>query len=417
MEERDNKTIMCSVLFLDIVEYSKKSVAGQISLKDRFNSYLSAAISSMPLTDRIILDTGDGAAINFLGDVEDALKTALSLRESMLNEDPSIDPPLLVRAGINLGPVRLVRDINGQPNIVGDGINVAQRVMGFADVGQILVSRSYYDAVSRLSSQYAGMFHFQGSRTDKHVREHEVYAIGYPGDKTTPLVSAHGAAEQVPEQHAGMPWHVKFGAVAGGLVGRFKQAGPRQRALYAGTVAISVALIGALALKLAHNGEAPVLPSADQVQAASGIQPVSAVASAAPAAPRAESKTAGTGSAAKPGAVGKTDSKKAGDQVKHPAAQPKTKGAESTDKKTWLETIQGDAEPGKEAYLSISCKEGTQLFVDGAEKGKVVPTGLTVAVTPGAHKVIVTSKSGALYTKNVDLGPGKTVHIKPNFCD
>lgn len=417
MEERDNKTIMCSVLFLDIVEYSKRSVAGQISLKDRFNSYLSAAISSVPITDRIILDTGDGAAINFLGDVEDALKTALSLRESMLNEDASIDPPLLVRAGINLGPVRLVRDINGQPNIVGDGINVAQRVMGFADVGQILVSRSYYDAVSRLSSQYAGMFHFQGSRTDKHVREHEVYAIGYPGDKTTPLVSANGAAEQAAEHRAGMPWHVKFGAMAGGLVGRFKQAGPRQRALYAGTVAISVALIGALALKLAHNGEAPALPGAVQIQAASGIQPVSAVASVAPAAPRAESKAAGAGSTAKPGVEGKTDSKKAGDQVKHPATKPKAKEPASTDKKTWIETIHGDVESGKEAYLSISCKEGTQLFVDGAEKGKVVPTGLTVAVTPGAHKVIVTSKSGALYTKNVDLGLGKTVHIKPDFCD
>ncbi len=111
------------------------------------------------------------------------------------------------------------------------------------------------------------------------------------------------------------------------------------------------------------------------------------------------------------------DSKKAGDQVKHPATKPKAKEPASTDKKTWLETIQGDVESGKEAYLSISCKEGTQLFVDGAEKGKVVPTGLTVAVTPGAHKVIVTSKSGALYTKNIDLGSGKTVHIKPDFCD
>src|SRR5450759_2422413 len=122
MEERGNKTIMCSVFFLDIVEYSKKSVAGQISLKDRFNSYLSAAIRDVPMTDRIILDTGDGAAINFLGDVEDELKEALTLRESLLAEDPNVAPPLLVRMGINLGPVRLVRDINGQPNIVGDGI-------------------------------------------------------------------------------------------------------------------------------------------------------------------------------------------------------------------------------------------------------------------------------------------------------
>src|SRR5487761_2279442 len=184
MEERGNKTIICSVLFLDIAEYSKKSVSGQISLKERFNAFLSIAIRDVPVNDRIILDTGDGAAISFLGDISDALHAALSMRSSLLNEGVRMEPPLLVRIGVNLGPVRLVKDINGQPNIVGDGINVAQRVMGFADPGQILVSRSYYDAVSRLSQEYAGMFHFEGSRTDKHVREHEVYAIGYPGDFT-----------------------------------------------------------------------------------------------------------------------------------------------------------------------------------------------------------------------------------------
>ena len=189
MEERENKTIICSVLFLDIVEYSQKAVSGQISLKDGFNAFLSTALNDIPVKDRIILDTGDGAAISFLGDIEDALKVGLSMRESLLTEGVYMDPPLLVRMGINLGPVRLVKDISNQPNIVGDGINVAQRVMDFADVGQLLVSRSYYDAVSRISQEYAGMFHYQGSRTDKHVREHEVYAIGYPGEFT--LVKKH----------------------------------------------------------------------------------------------------------------------------------------------------------------------------------------------------------------------------------
>jgi len=77
----------------------------------------------------------------------------------------------------NLGPVRLVKDINGQPNIIGDGINVAQRVMSFAEPGQILVSRSYYDVMARLSEDYGKLFHYEGAKTDKHVREHEVYAI------------------------------------------------------------------------------------------------------------------------------------------------------------------------------------------------------------------------------------------------
>ncbi len=57
-----------------------------------------------------------------------------------------------VRMGINLGPVKLVKDINGHPNIIGDGINVAQRIMSFARPGQIVVSRSYYDVVSNLGS-------------------------------------------------------------------------------------------------------------------------------------------------------------------------------------------------------------------------------------------------------------------------
>src|SRR4030066_466970 len=266
MEERDNKTIMCSVLFLDIVEYSKKPVSGQISLKDRFNSYLSAAIRDVPITDRIILDTGDGAAINFIGDVEDALKTALSLRESLLNEGINVDPPLLVRMWINLGPVRLVRDINGQPNIVGDGINVAQRVMGFADAAQILVSRSYYDAVSRISPQYAGMFSYQGSRTDKHVREHEVYAIGYPGDKTTLRRKAELFFEQskspkgqaLARVYAVLrPSVLRLEDLTDLLITRFKRAAPMQRAVYVGVGVIPFLLLIVLLANLAGQEESP----------------------------------------------------------------------------------------------------------------------------------------------------------------
>ena len=80
--------------------------------------------------------------------------------------------------GVNLGPVRLVKDLNGQVNIIGDGINVAQRVMSFARPGQLLVSRSFYEVVSCLSRDYASLFRHEGARTDKHVRDHEVYSVG-----------------------------------------------------------------------------------------------------------------------------------------------------------------------------------------------------------------------------------------------
>jgi class 3 adenylate cyclase len=177
MADNTNRTFICSVLFLDIVEYSRRSVTEQLKLKEQFNTTLSEAISGVAVDDRIILDTGDGAAVSFLGDPEDAMFVALSMRDAVASQPPEA-PLLRVRFGINLGPVRLIKDINGQPNIIGDGINVAQRIMTFAEPGQILVSRSYYDIIARLSEDYANLFHYEGARTDKHVREHEVYAVG-----------------------------------------------------------------------------------------------------------------------------------------------------------------------------------------------------------------------------------------------
>ena len=62
-----NRTWLCSVLFMDIVNYSSQSVEVQIKWKERFNNYLGEAIKNVPEGERVILDTGDGAAICFLG--------------------------------------------------------------------------------------------------------------------------------------------------------------------------------------------------------------------------------------------------------------------------------------------------------------------------------------------------------------
>jgi class 3 adenylate cyclase len=169
MAETSERTLVCSILFLDIVSYSKEAVAEQADLKQALDQVLVAALERVAARDRIILDTGDGAAITFFGDPENALSVAVAIRDSLGG--------LPVRMGINLGPVRLVSDLNGQTNVIGDGINVAQRVMSFSKPGQLLVSRSYYDVVSCLSSNYQSAFTSEGSRTDKHVRAHEVYSV------------------------------------------------------------------------------------------------------------------------------------------------------------------------------------------------------------------------------------------------
>lgn len=179
---RKNTPFVCSIVFLDIVGYSENSASEQIPLKERFNALLSIAISDIPVNERIILETQNGAAISFLGDIEDVLHTALSLRSNLLREKILNAPPLLLRTGINLGSVRLIKDAQGHPNIVGDGINVAQQVMKFAAPGQILCSHTYYEAVSHISPGYAGIFLYGGSHADNNMRKYEVYAIAPPDD-------------------------------------------------------------------------------------------------------------------------------------------------------------------------------------------------------------------------------------------
>jgi hypothetical protein len=204
--DRDNRTFICSVVYFDIADYSTKSVEAQIRLKDQLNRYTTNAIKNVAVNDRIILDTGDGVAICFLGDPEDALFVAMSLRDAISKPaDQSADEPLLVRFGINLGPVKLVNDINNRKNIIGDGINVGQRIMSFAVPGQILVSRSYYEVVACLTQEYANLFHYLGLRSDKHIRKHELYSIIQTDEQEKalpPTESTTREALQIPEQRS-----------------------------------------------------------------------------------------------------------------------------------------------------------------------------------------------------------------------
>jgi class 3 adenylate cyclase len=177
MNDRNNKTSICSIVFLDIIDYSKKTDSEQIEIKNQFNALINHALKDVAENDRIILDTGDGAAIASNGSPEDVLFIALNIRDEILKSNIHSAMPLYVRFGVNLGPVRVVKDINGRPNIIGDGINVAQRIMSFAKPNQILVSRSYYEVTSRLTQEISQMFDYSGIKQDKHVREHEVYSV------------------------------------------------------------------------------------------------------------------------------------------------------------------------------------------------------------------------------------------------
>jgi|APFre7841882724_1041349.scaffolds.fasta_scaffold18889_3 class 3 adenylate cyclase len=176
MNGKANKTSICSIVSIDIIDFSKKTDAEQLEVKNRLNNLINHAVVDIAQDDRTILDIGDGSVIVCNGPLEDALEDALfislTIRDEILKDNSQSSAPLYMRFGINLGPVRVLGG-NNQPNIVGEGLDEAHRIMSFAKPNQILVSRAYYEVASKLSKEISEMFEYN----DMHAHEHEVYSV------------------------------------------------------------------------------------------------------------------------------------------------------------------------------------------------------------------------------------------------
>jgi class 3 adenylate cyclase len=175
---RPPRTLVASVLFVDLVEFSRASDTEQIEVKRALTRILRKTLSSIPEDDYRLMDTGDGAALGFLADPEHALYFALAIDAACNGSYPGSGfGPGALRIGINLGPVKEVFDVNDHPSLIGDGMNTAQRIVGFAEPGQITISRSFYELVSRLAPEYRNIFVHIGEHDDKHGREHDIYML------------------------------------------------------------------------------------------------------------------------------------------------------------------------------------------------------------------------------------------------
>lgn len=364
----DNRTFVCSVAFIDIVEYSKKSVAEQMRVKEQFNLLLAQALADVPTKDRIILDTGDGAAISFLGDPEDGLFLGLALRDTLAERS---DDLLRLRTGINLGPVRLVKDINGMPNIIGDGINVAQRVMSFAGINQVLASRSYYEVVSALSPDYAHLFSFEGSRTDKHVREHEVYALGTAPAPLRPPRRKPGAAVV----HAAAALE-KIGHGANTV-----RAGVMRHPPLATGLAVALILAVAFTLRLTLRDTEAETEVADVTPQKTPIRP-----------PQAAKKPQ-----AAPVPVAEAE----------PVPPPKAKPA----KRAAATAGAADAATGN---LRVNVIPWGEVLVNGTKYGDAPPLR-DIALKPGSYKIEVRNPGFASYVQVIEVKPGEEIRIRHRF--
>ena len=194
---RTERTCVCSVLSIEIVRYSEQSVEIQAAWKARFNARLASSIRTVPEADRVVLDSGSTVAVCFLGDPEAAILGASDLIGSVAREETT-SGSMRVRAALHLGPVKLVKDINGNLNALGEGLSVAQRMMAFAHENQVLASRSFHEVATCLSVAYRSLFAHVGVRRDELMREHALYELRLPGEATRGPGATRPLSEESP---------------------------------------------------------------------------------------------------------------------------------------------------------------------------------------------------------------------------
>jgi len=162
------------VVFADIVSYSRRRTVNQKAVIDVFTKILTDALNAQAAknveycqknglnfsTDIIKIPTGDGAALGFSFDGlhEIHLNFALDLLERV-HEHNVANPCEIysaagwcnchanfeLRIGISTGKTVIFRDINGNYNAAGNAMNLAARVMGQVDAGQIALSAEAYE--------------------------------------------------------------------------------------------------------------------------------------------------------------------------------------------------------------------------------------------------------------------------------
>src|SRR5947208_8840861 len=137
--ESDPHLEIAHVLFIDVVGYSKLLVNEQREVVQQLNQIVRKAPQfrkSEAAGKLIRIPIGDGMALVFFQRPEEPVQCAMEIAGALKSH-----PQIRLRMGVHSGPVDQLKDVNERVNVAGIGINVAQRVMSFADAGHILLSK------------------------------------------------------------------------------------------------------------------------------------------------------------------------------------------------------------------------------------------------------------------------------------
>ena len=182
----DVETRHVKYVFADVVEFTvNRTVEAQVEIVAALGEAFRTAAEGL---ETIFLPTGDGicaAIIQSDAAPDSHLLVALKVLASMhqWSEDAAENRKCTIRFALNESVDSLIRDINGNKNLAGPGINHAQRLLSLADGNQILVGHAVFETL-RLRDQYVTAFR----RHKAEVKHGEVItAYQFIQSDSTPL--------------------------------------------------------------------------------------------------------------------------------------------------------------------------------------------------------------------------------------
>jgi adenylate cyclase len=162
-EERVQRRL-AAILAADVVGYSRLVEADEEGTVARLKSLQTELIHPMIAKDggRVVKVMGDGVLVEF-GSAVDAVRNALAIQTELesRNADLQRAERIEFRVGINVGDVIIDGD-----DIQGDGVNIAARLEGLCEAGQVFVSRAVRDQVE---GKLAAAFDDLGEQTVKNM--------------------------------------------------------------------------------------------------------------------------------------------------------------------------------------------------------------------------------------------------------
>ena len=155
---------LAAILAADVVGYSRLMEADEELTRARLRVLHAELIDPQIAADggRIVKTMGDGILVEFAS-VVDAVRNALAIQSAMRRRNADIAEEIRIefRVGVNVGDVIIEAD-----DIHGDGVNVAARLEGLCEPGQVYVSAVVYEqAAGKLEAKFEDL----GEQTVKNI--------------------------------------------------------------------------------------------------------------------------------------------------------------------------------------------------------------------------------------------------------